>query len=69
MAAQSEIERNKAVAHAFYQAGVEGAANSSRASGCAPRTAIPRSEKVAPAWIEAISNWGAPLEKPFEYLN
>jgi ketosteroid isomerase-like protein len=24
MAAQSEIERNKAVAHAFYQAGVEG---------------------------------------------
>src|SRR5215475_7725511 len=24
MAAQSEIERNKAVAHAFYQAGVDG---------------------------------------------
>jgi ketosteroid isomerase-like protein len=24
MAAQSEIERNKAVAHAFYQAGIEG---------------------------------------------
>jgi hypothetical protein len=24
MTAQSEIERNKAVAHAFYQAGVEG---------------------------------------------
>jgi hypothetical protein len=26
-------------------------------------------EKVAPAQIEAISQWGAPLEKPFEYLN
>jgi pimeloyl-ACP methyl ester carboxylesterase len=26
-------------------------------------------EKVAPAQIEAIGNWGAPREKPFEYLN
>jgi len=25
-------------------------------------------EKVAPAQIEAISKWGAPREKPFEYL-
>jgi len=25
-------------------------------------------EKVAPAQIEAISKWGAPQEKPFEYL-
>jgi len=25
-------------------------------------------EKVAPAQIEAISEWGAPREKPFEYL-
>jgi pimeloyl-ACP methyl ester carboxylesterase len=25
-------------------------------------------EKVAPAQIEAISEWGAPQEKPFEYL-
>jgi pimeloyl-ACP methyl ester carboxylesterase len=25
-------------------------------------------EKVAPAQIEAISDWGAPREKPFEYL-
>jgi pimeloyl-ACP methyl ester carboxylesterase len=25
-------------------------------------------EKVAPAQIEAISEWGAPLDKPFEYL-
>src|SRR6202048_91831 len=25
-------------------------------------------ENVAPAQIEAISNWGAPREKPFEYL-
>jgi pimeloyl-ACP methyl ester carboxylesterase len=25
-------------------------------------------EKVAPAQIEAISRWGAPREKPFEYL-
>jgi pimeloyl-ACP methyl ester carboxylesterase len=26
-------------------------------------------EKVAPAQIEALSKWGAPREKPFEYLN
>jgi pimeloyl-ACP methyl ester carboxylesterase len=26
-------------------------------------------EKVAPAQIEAIRKWGAPREKPFEYLN
>jgi pimeloyl-ACP methyl ester carboxylesterase len=26
------------------------------------------SEKVAPAQIEAIGKWGAPQEKPFEYL-
>jgi pimeloyl-ACP methyl ester carboxylesterase len=45
------------------------AASSSSASGCAPRTAIPRStRKVAPAQIEAITAWGAPREKPFEYL-
>jgi len=25
-------------------------------------------EKVAPAQLEAIGRWGAPLEKPFEYL-
>jgi pimeloyl-ACP methyl ester carboxylesterase len=25
-------------------------------------------EKVAPAQIEAIGKWGAPQEKPFEYL-
>jgi pimeloyl-ACP methyl ester carboxylesterase len=25
-------------------------------------------EKAAPAQIEAISEWGAPQEKPFEYL-
>jgi pimeloyl-ACP methyl ester carboxylesterase len=25
-------------------------------------------EKVAPAQIEAINEWGAPREKPFEYL-
>ena len=26
-------------------------------------------EKVAPAQIEALSKWGAPREKPYEYLN
>jgi pimeloyl-ACP methyl ester carboxylesterase len=26
-------------------------------------------EKVAPAQIEALSRWGAPREKPYEYLN
>ena len=26
-------------------------------------------EKVAPAQIEALSKWGAPREKPYDYLN
>jgi pimeloyl-ACP methyl ester carboxylesterase len=35
-----------------------------RTENCDPEV----NEKVAPAQIEAISKWGAPREKPFEYL-
>ena len=45
------------------------AANFSSASGCAAENRDPEvNEKVAPAQIEAIGKWGAPREKPFDYL-